>query len=152
MLKTFKYKLDFYYQSLVIYFLFFILYAVIKGKFFEEKFQLIFNDPILYILIIFIVVFLAIVMVNIIRNKQIILESDRIIFKNRFGSREISHSDIIKVRILKKRIPNDDLQFRIIKMKLKNRKRLLRIRTNDYERGSELIKELVKINQTKSNI
>jgi uncharacterized membrane protein len=97
--KIYKYRMDFYYQSLVIYFVFFVLYAVIKGNFFEEKFQLVLNDPIIYILIFFIAVFLIIIIVNIITNRQIILKNDRIVMKNRFGSREIFYNEILNVRI-----------------------------------------------------
>src|ERR1051325_517474 len=99
--------MDFYYQSLVIYFIFFLVYALIKGNFFEQKFQLVFNDPIIYMLMLFIVIFLVIVIVNIIRSKQIILKEDKIIFKNRFGERSVSYKDIMNVRIIKKRIAKE---------------------------------------------
>jgi hypothetical protein len=143
--KIYKYRMDFYYQSLVIYFVFFVLYAVIKGNFFEEKFQLVLNDPIIYILIVFIAVFLAIIIVNIITNRQIILKNDRIVLKNRFGSREIFYNEILNVRIGRRRKRSTDTPYRIIKLKLKNRKKWLRIRANEFERGSELIREFLKI-------
>lgn len=143
--KIYKYRMDFYYQTLVIYFLFFIIYAVIKGSFFEEKFQLVFNDPIIYILIIFIFIFLVIVILNIIRSRQIIMKNDRMVLKNRFGSREVLFNEILNIKIARKRIPKDNVPFKIIKLKLKNRKRMLRIRANEYEHGSELIKEFLKI-------
>jgi hypothetical protein len=143
--KIYKYRMDFYYQSLVIYFVFFVLYAVIKGNFFEEKFQLVFNDPIIYILMLFIALFLVIAIVNIIRARQIILKSDRVILKNRFGSREILHSEILNVKVGRRRKRNTDNPIRIIKLKLKNRKKWLRIRANEFERGGELIREFLKI-------
>jgi len=143
--KIYKYRMDFYYQTLVIYFLFFIVYAIIKGSFFEEKFQLVFNDPIIYILIIFISIFLVIVILNIIRSRQIIMKNDRVAIKNRFGGREIFFNEILDIKIVKKRIPKEHIPFKIIKLKLKNRKRLLRIRANDYEHGGELIKEFLRI-------
>jgi hypothetical protein len=143
--KIYKYRMDFYYQSLVIYFVFFVLYAVIKGNFFEEKFQLVLNDPIIYILIFFIAVFLIIIIVNIITNRQIILKNDRIVMKNRFGSREIFYNEILNVRIGRRRKRSTDTPYRIIKLKLKNRKKWLRIRANEFERGAELIREFLKI-------
>ena len=51
--KVHKYRLDFYYQSLVIYLIFFALYVLIRGSV-EKNFKVIFDDPIFYILIIFI--------------------------------------------------------------------------------------------------
>ena len=52
--RIYKYRLDFYYKSLIVYFLFFIVYVAIKGNFFEEKFEIVFQDPIIYICMLFI--------------------------------------------------------------------------------------------------
>jgi hypothetical protein len=143
--KVYKYRMDFYYQLLVIYFVFFVLYAVIKGQFFEEKFQLVFNDPIIYILILFIAISLLIIVINIVRNRQIILKSDRIVLKNRFGSREIFFNEILSIKIGKRRKRFEEATYRIIKIKLTQRRKWLRIRANEYERGPELIREFLKI-------
>lgn len=143
--RIYKYRMDFYYQLLVIYLVFFFLYAVIRGQFFEEKFQLVFNDPIIYILILFIALFLVLVLVNIIRNKQIILKTDRVVLKNRFGSREILFNEILNIKIGKRRKRNEEVPYRIIKLKLLKRRKWLRIRANEYERGPELIREFLKI-------
>ncbi len=148
--KVYKYRMDFYYQLLVIYFVFFVLYAAIKGQFFEEKFQLVFNDPIIYILILFIAISLLIVVANIIRNRQIIMKSDRIILKNRFGSREIFFNEILNIKIGKRRKRFEEAPYRIIKLKLTRRRKWLRIRANEYERGPELIREFLKIKNPKS--
>jgi hypothetical protein len=142
--KIHKYRLDFYYQSLVIYLIFFAAYVLIRGTT-GESFKEVYEDPIFYILIIFIALFLIIVIMNIIRQPVIILKSDRIILKNRFGRREISFSDIMSIKIGKRRRPKEDLTYRIIKLKLKNRRKKLRIRANDFEKGNELIKEFLKI-------
>lgn len=142
--KVHKYRLDFYYQSLVIYLIFFAAYVLIKGSL-SESFKVLYNDPIFYILIIFIALFLVIVIMNIIRSPMIILKSDRIEFKNRFGSREVMYDDVISVKIGKRRRAQEDTTYRIIKLKLKHRKRMLRLRANDFERGNELIKEFLRI-------
>ncbi len=142
--KVHKYRLDFYYQSLVIYLLFFTAYVLIKGTV-GESFRSLYNDPIFYILIIFIVVFLFIVIVNIVRAPTIILKTDRIEFKNRFGSREVMFSDIIHVKIGRRRKAEEEMTYKIIKLKLKHRRKQLRIRANDFERGGELIREFLRI-------
>ncbi len=143
--KIHKYRMDFYYQSLVIYLIFFAAYVLIRGS--ESNFKALFDDPIFYILIFFISIFLVVVIINIIRSPMIILEGDRMILKNRFGAREIMFSDIIHVRIGRKRRPQEDGHYRIIKLKLKHRRRQFRIRANDFERGGELIKDFLNIKQ-----
>jgi len=141
-----KHRMDFYYQSLVIYLIFFAAYVLIKGTV-GESFGSLYNDPIFYILIFFIVIFLFIVVVNIIRAPMIILKNDRIIFKNRFGSREVMFSEIINVKIGRRRKADEETTYRIIKLKLKQRRKQLKIRANDFERGNELIREFLKIKQ-----
>ena len=141
--------MDFYYQSLVIYLIFFVLYVILRGSL-ENNFRALFNDPIFYILVVFNVIFLVIVVINIIRSPMIILKADRIILKNRFGSREIQFSDILHVRIGRKRSSPDDGHYRIIKLKLAHRRRQFRIRANDFERGDKLIKEFLNIKNTPS--
>ncbi len=145
--KVHKYRMDFYYQSLVIYLIFFAAYVLVKGSL-STSFKILYDDPIFYILIIFIALFLIIVVLNIIRSPMIILKNDRIEFKNRFGSREVKFDEVLSVKIGRRRQKGDDTSYRIIKLKLKHRKRMLRIRANDFERGSELIKEFLKIKQS----
>ena len=142
--KVYKFRMDRYYQLLLIYMAFFFFYAVIKGKFFEEKFTLVFNDPIIYILAIFIALFFLIVLWNIITSRQIIIKEDRAVLKNRLGSREILFNEILNIKIGRKR-RHKEVPYRIIKIKLLNRRKWLRIRANDFEHGSDLIKEFLRI-------
>ena len=142
--KVYKYRMDLYYQLLLIYVGFFFVYAVIKGRFFEEKFTLVFTDPIVYILAIFIALFFLIAIWNIMTARRIILKEDRAVLKNRFGSREIFYNEILDIRIGKKR-RSMETPYRIIKIKLLHRRKWLRIRANDFEKGSELIREFMKI-------
>ncbi len=148
--KIHRHRMDFYYQSLVIYLLFFAAYVLIKGTV-GESFKSLYNDPIFYILILFIIIFLFLVILNIIRAPMIILKDDRIIFKNRFGQREVLFSDILNVKIGRIRKREEEMSYRIIKLKLKNRRKQLRIRANDFERGGELINEFLKIKQPTAN-
>jgi hypothetical protein len=68
-IKVHKYRMDFYYQSLVIYLIFFAVYVLIRGSI-SESYKDLYNDPIFYILIIFIALFLLIVVMNIIRSPR----------------------------------------------------------------------------------
>jgi hypothetical protein len=149
--KVYKYKLDFLYRSLIIYMVFFIVYAVIRGKVLEGEFRFLLNDPLIYILLLFNLIFIVVVIYHLILDKKIIIKGEEIIFRNRFGQRSLNASDIMSIRIKKKRRGDDEMPYKIIRIKLKNRKRLLRIRTSDFENGSDLIKELLKFNTAKQN-
>lgn len=147
--RVYKYKLDFYYKSLIIYLITLIVYILIKGKFFQERFEVIVKDPIIYIIIIFIVFFLIVLLANAIRAREIIINDRKIIFKNRFGQREIGVNEIILIRFSseKRKIKEERSGARIVKLKLRNRKRYLRIRLNDFQNEKDLMNDFKNLSR-----
>lgn len=147
--RVYKYKLDFYYKSLIIYFVTLIVYILIKGKFFQERFEVVIKDPIIYIIVIFIIFFLIVLLANTIRSREIIISDNRIIFKNRFGQREVGFNEILNMRFSreKRRMREERSDIRIVKLKLIHRKRLLRIRLNDFQNERELMNEFKSISK-----
>ncbi len=147
--RIYKYRLDFYYKSLIVYLLFFIIYIVIKGNFFEEKFEVVFQDPIIYICVLFILFFFFVLIMHAVKAKEIIFEGDKIIMRNRFGQREIKFSEIIAVRLSRKRRRRDEDEstVRIAKLKLMNRKRYLRIRLSEFYDTQKLMNEFRNISK-----
>src|SRR3989339_982115 len=142
MQKVFKYKLDFYYQQALLYLLVFFLYGGIKGTFFEDEFRLVFKDPIVYIMILFVVVALITLVLNLLRDRKLILEEDKMIFHSRRRDREIKVSDIEWIHIGREMLVQTAGHFQLIIFKMKGRKRLFRIRVGRYERDRELIAEV----------
>ena len=147
--RIYKYRLDFYYKSLIVYLLFFIVYIVIKGNFFEEKFEVVFQDPIIYICVLFILFFFLVLVMHAVKAKEIIFESDKIIMRNRFGQREIKFNEIIAVRLSRKRRRrgDDESAVRIARLKLMNRKRYLRIRLSEFYDTQKLMNEFRNISK-----
>ena len=151
--RVYKYKLDFYYKSLIIYLITLIIYIFIKGRFFQERFEVVVKDPIIYIIIIFIGFFLIVLIANAIRAREIVINSTKIIFKNRFGQREVAINDIMHLRFSreKRRANEERSDVRIVKLKLRNRKRLLRIRLNNFQDERELVNEFRTISRRLSH-
>ncbi len=151
--RIYKYKLDFYYKSLIIYLITLLGYIIIKGNFTRATYELVIKDPIIYIIILFIVFFLIILLANTIRAREIIFRERMIIFRNRFGEREVGYNEILNVRFSReKRISREERsEVRIVKLKLKNRKRFLRIRLNDFQSEAELIEEFKNISRQMHN-
>jgi hypothetical protein len=147
MQKIFKYKLDFYYQQALLYLLVFLLYGGIKGSFFEDEFRLVFNDPIVYIMIFFVAVALITLVLNLFRDRKLILEEDKMIFHTRRRDREILVSDIEWMHIGREMLVQTAGHFQLIIFKMKGRKRLFRIRVGRYERDRELIAEVERMAQ-----
>lgn len=147
--RVYKYKLDYYYKSLIIYLITLIAYILIKGNFTHATFEVVVKDPIIYIIAIFIVFFLIVLISNAIRARQIIFDDRKIIFKNRFGQREIGFNEILHLRFSRpKRLSKEERsEVRIVKLKLLNRKRFLRIRLNDFQNEKELVNEFRNISR-----
>lgn len=147
--RIYKYKLDFYYKSLIIYLVTLIAYILIKGRFFHERFEVVVKDPIIYIIAIFIVFFLIILISNAVIAREIIIDDSKIIFQNRFGKREVGINEILNIRFSreKKHSNEEKSNVRIVKLKLQNRKRLLRIRLNDFQDERDLANEFKQISK-----
>lgn len=147
--RVYKYKLDFYYKSLIIYFVTLISYILIKGNFTHATFEVVIKDPIIYIIIIFIIFFLTVLLTNAIRAREIIIDDRRIIFRNRFGQREVGINEILNVKFSreKKMRKEEKSTVRIVKLKLKDRKRFLRIRLSDFQNETGLVNEFRSISR-----
>jgi len=145
MQKVFKYKLDFYYQQTLLYLLAFFLYAGIKGSFFEDEFRLVFSDPIVYIMIFFVVIALVTLVLNLLRDRKLIIEDKRLVFHSRQGEREVETADIEWMHIGRERLVQTAGHFQLIVFKLSGRRRLFRIRVGRYERNRELVAEMERI-------
>jgi hypothetical protein len=141
----FKYKLDFYYQQALIYLLTMILYAGIKGTFFENNFILVFNDPILYVIIFFVGSSFITLFLNRLRDRKLIVSDKEIIFQHRFNKRTILISDLEWIHIGKERSVRTAGRFQIVIIKTKHRHRAFRIRLGRYEREKELLQLVERI-------
>ncbi len=142
MRKEFKYKLDFYYQQTLIYLSALVLYAGIRGSFIENQFSFVFNDPIVFIFIIFFLISLVTLFLNISRNRKLIIEEDKIIFHTRGRDREIPLADIEWIHIGRERSVQTAGRFQLIMFKVRGRRWSYRIRVGRYERDRELVAEM----------
>jgi hypothetical protein len=145
--KVFKYKLDFYYQQSLLYLITLLLYAGIRGTFSFERLPSLEADPILYIIILFVVISFVVLMLNRTRDRKLIIASDKIIFHHKFHEREIMISDIEWLHIGRERRVQTAGISQMIVFKIKSRRRLFRIRIGRYEHEKELIKEMNRIAQ-----
>ena len=147
--RIFKYKLDFYYKSLAIYLLTLVIYILIKGKFFQERFEVVFRDPIIYVITLFIVYYVVLLAVNAVSAREIIFGEKAIILRNRFGERMIMLSEILGVKFSRTRSRGrENISYsRIVKLRLLNRRRLLRIKVSDFGNERQLESEFRSISK-----
>jgi hypothetical protein len=145
---SFKYNMSFYYQSTIIYFVVFVIYLVIRGQFIEDSYTLVTKDPIIYFFGIIVLVSLLSLLFNLYKNKHVQIADDGIHFIYRFKKRIYLFTEIESIKISKfksSRISNK--AFRLIRIKLNNRRRPLIIRPYDYEKQNELLNRFQEIKQ-----
>ena len=143
--RIFLYNMSFYYQSTIIYFVAFMLYVVIRGEFVEDSFVLITKDPIIYFFGFIVLISLFSLIYNLYKRKHIEISDDEIAFVNRFKQRRFTKDEISFIKIRRVRRVSRKEAFRFVRIKIKNRKRLIILRSYDYENENELIQCLEKL-------
>ena len=143
--KVFKYKLDFYYQSALIYVITLIIYGGIRGNFVEAKFEYVLNDPLMYVIVFFVLMSFITLALNHLRNRRLIIAGDTIIFKHRWHERRVTTKDIEWMHVGRELGVQTSGRFQVIVFKLKDRRRLFRIRVGRYEREKELVDEMNRL-------
>ena len=147
--RIFKYNLSFYYKSTIIYFIVLILYGVIRGRFIENSFTLITLDPILYFLAIIVIVSVAALIYNIVRNMYIEVSDEGIVFADRFKSKAYKIDQIKKIKFSRQVRASNSPAFRTVRIKVNSKVTPVIIRFSDFENQDEL---LLRIEELKSKI
>lgn len=143
--KVFRYKLDFYYLQALIYLVTLVLYGGIRGNFVEAKFEYVINDPLMYIIVFFVITSFVTLGLNYLRNRRLIIAGDTMVFKHRWHERRVSVGDIEWMHVGREAKVQTGGRYQVIVFKLKDKRRLFRIRVGRYEREKELLDEMNRI-------
>jgi hypothetical protein len=143
--RVFRYKLDFYYQQSLFYLVTLVLYAGIRGTFTFEQLPSMVQDPMLYIIIFFVLLSFIVLLLNRARDRKLIITNDRIIFRHRYHEREVRFEAIEWLHVGRERRVQTAGRSQVIVFKIKDRRRLFRIRVGRYEREKELVREIQSI-------
>ena len=141
----YRYKLDFYYQQSIMYLITLIVYAGVRGTISADGYTVVWRDPILYIILVFVLISFVALILNLIRGRKLLVEADALVFKNRFHEMRVAYSSIEWMVIGRERLVQTGGRFQVVVIKLKHRRRSLRIRVGRYERDRELIAEMHRI-------
>lgn len=136
---VYRYNMSIYYQSTIVYFVVMILYALIKGEFLEDRFELIIQDPVIYFFIIIVVVSLIALLYNINLRKHIEVSENAITFRRGKRKKTVKLENIISVKIARDRKHIKSLAFYMVRLYVKNRKFPIAVRPYDYENSAALL-------------
>ena len=147
--RIFKYNMSFYYKSTIIYFIVLIVYGVVRGEFIDDSYRLITKDPILYFLAIILIISVAALIYNLIRNMYIEVSEEGIVFADRFKRKLFPLDQIKRIKFSRQVRTSNSPAFRTAKIKIYSKVRPVLIRFSDYENQDEL---LLRIEELKSKL
>ena len=119
-----------------------MLYGGIRGNFVEAKFEYVLNDPLMYVIIIFVLISLVALALNKLRNRRLIITDEAIVFSHRWAEHRVPVADIEWMHIGREALVETGGQRQVIVFKLKGKRRIYRVRVGRYEKEKELWSEM----------
>ncbi|MGC8596176.1 MAG: hypothetical protein ACP5US_11400 [Candidatus Kryptoniota bacterium] len=147
MQKVFKRRFEFYYQSVAVYATAFIIYVLIRGTFSHDEFKIVFRDPIVYVFAAVILYSLAVLVYNLLYQRDVIVEEDAIVFRNRFNSKRLPLQEIESIVVGRPKRVKVRGSFKVIKLRLKRHFKVLRINPVHFQNELDMIKVFQELSQ-----
>ncbi|MDB5034356.1 MAG: hypothetical protein JWQ98_1597 [Chlorobi bacterium] len=135
---TFRHRLDIYYLATIGYGITLAAYTVIQGTMTAEKFEVVWKDPIVYLLAACAIAALVALIVAAISGRTVIVGERTLKFKTRFREREFKPEEIEWIGFRRERRFREERAYPSARIKLRTRRRLLRLRPASFERSGEL--------------
>lgn len=149
--KAFAKRLDFYWQFIAVYSVALIIIALFMGSIEDGRLSLALTDPPVILLAVFVLFSVIGFLYNYYMNKKLIVGKDYIIFKSRFRERKYHTSEIARIAFARERKKSLEgaAEIRIIKIRVKNRRRVIRLRTSSFLDEQDMLRY---IDNLKKNI
>ena len=136
---VFRRKNDLYYVTLLVYIVFAVMYILLTGTVTNETVAFGFRDPVVYIIGAFIIITALALLSSVVRNPRLVLSSTGILLRTRFRETAIPYTQITSIVVKHERARINEGTSAVIKVRVRERRRLLRIRVANYERDRELM-------------
>ena len=138
-IQTFTQRLDFYWQFFGVYAVALIVYSALKGSLVNYTFSIVLKDPVVILLAFFIFITVISFALNFYKKRSIIVGINYIIFKSRLGEKKYFFDDILRIAVGKEKVMRIKKRYPVIKISLKNRRRIIRIRPSSFWNDKELV-------------
>jgi hypothetical protein len=122
-----------------------VAYILVTGTITDSTVEFGFHDPVVYIIVIFILHAVVMLLSNIVRNPRLIIDSSGITFKSRFTERSFAFADIERIVLKRERRRFNEGTFAVARLYTRSPHRRVRVRIAGYEREKELYQLLKKI-------
>jgi hypothetical protein len=145
----FYHRYDFYWQSISFYAVTLIIYVVAKALW-ENTLQtgavsVVLTDPVVVLLGVFVLGSTIALVVNRIARRTIIVSEDAISFTSRFHERTFNVSEIERIALGRDQRIRVRGMFSVVKIRIANRRRMLRVRPALYTNEHALVSALLSL-------
>lgn len=142
-------RLDFYWQNVAMYAVTLILYVVVRAIW-ESTLQhgqisVVVSDPVVVLLGVFVVFSTTGLIVNSLANRTVIISEHGITFTSRFHERTFSNDEIERISVGRDHRIKVRGVFSVIKIRIRDRRRLLRIRPALYHDEHAMVAALLAL-------
>lgn len=146
--KIYPQRLDFYYQTIAIDAIVLVFYSILRGTIEGGYITIRLLDPITILLALFIVIASISLLVNSIKRRFIIIGNDYIVFRVSKKEKKYKFTDIERIIIKYEKSIRIRSKFKIVLIKLPERKRYLRLRFSSYQNEEKLFEDILNIKKS----
>jgi hypothetical protein len=146
--RTYYRRLEFYWQYIAVYSIALLVYALMKGTVIDRTISFVFWDPVVLLLLIFILATTAWLLYQYFKKLSIIVDIDSITLKTRFKEKKFTLDMIRRIALSKERRVRAKKPVRVIKIRLFHRRFPLRIRPSTYWNEKELVQDILKLKKS----
>lgn len=132
-------------QSISVYSILLILYGIIMWFLQDKRLTFFSEDPVFILLLIFILGSFSVYLWKRLLSRKLVVGEDFIAFKNRFTENKFNISEIENIFLGRERPFQGRESYRVIKLKLKDKKRKIRIRPHNYWDDLQLYETIKKL-------
>ncbi len=141
--ETFRNRLDIYYVAAIAYVVTLVVYVVVRGTLIGDRFEVVWQDPIVYLLAICSGSALIALIIAAISNRTVVVSEDRLLFRSRFKERVFTPEDIEWIAFRReRRLRGEGRVYPTARIRLRTRRRPLWLRPGNFERSGNLARAI----------
>lgn len=142
--ERFRHRLDVFYLATIGYGVTLIAYVAIRGLWVDDRFELVWKDPIVYLLAGSTVISLLALVVAAVLHRKLIIRDNEIVLKTRFVERVLRADKVewIAFRSEPRAAARVGRAWPVARLKLKGERRVRRLRPGSFERSDDVVRTL----------
>ena len=143
--QSFSQRLDFYWQFIAVYALALLAYSLLKGTIVNYTISIVLKDPVVILLLFFMCITAISLALNSYKKRSIIIGKNFITFKSRLGEKRFEIDKILRIAIAKEKVIRIRRRIPVIKISVKDRKRIIRIRPSTFWNDKLLVQSITQL-------